>query len=588
MSEVLPTSAPIDCPRPPLQITALAASERSRLGDLLLIFVFCLLMHVPWLGVTPLAGTEAHRVFPAREMLHSGYWAVPMLYGKPYATKPPLHHWLIAFAEWVSGQGNVFVWRLPSAVVGAVLSVVLCWFAARWFGRTAGMIAGLSSAGMVTLWGQWQVADIDSTNTLASALAALCLIELLIARPKRVWPWVLAAGLALAATLMVKGPGGIPIILAAWILGVIAACLRPVPDSQAEELRFRSTSPTTVGVMRLKSCLDTVAAFVMPLVIGSATFAAYAWWAYVSLHRQGFGADLAGVKEGSEHLIHLPTLQMLGKSLLVMPTQLFLFALPVSLALPLLLVRKIREGWNSRERRLMAALAASVLISWGICVLGALDNPRYGYVTLPPLCVLAGAVAMAAARNRPAADWLRAILIVTAAALSLAAAGLAWAAWRLPHFQSVLVASVFLAVATATGTIVRLRSSWRAAWGFVPLLVFAVIPFSLQRAYDRTRSSGFQTALILRQRVGDGASIAAGGAVTSKPETFYYADARVNFFTAGHFLPANVPPGTWVILDKQEHDRWLRSPGVRLDQDKWLCRNGTTDYYLAWYASRSR
>src|SRR5579864_6930781 len=89
----------------------------------LLVFLLSLAMHLPFLGITPIAGTEGHRIFPAHEMVRSGWWAVPVLFGRPFLTKPPLHMWLIAISEWVTGHGNVFVWRLPSALTGAVLCV---------------------------------------------------------------------------------------------------------------------------------------------------------------------------------------------------------------------------------------------------------------------------------------------------------------------------------------------------------------------------------------------------------------------------------------------------------------------------------
>ncbi len=389
--------------------------ERSSLRDSLLIALLCLVMHVPWLGLTPLAGTEAHRIFPAREMLRSGNWLVPMLYGQPYATKPPLHHWLIATAELISGHGNVFVWRLPSALDGAVLSFALCWFAGRWFGRTAGIISGLCGVGMIALWGQWQVADIDSTNTLFSALAALCGVELLVARPRVRWPWVIASSLAIAASLMTKGPGSAPIILGVWLWVAIATAISRIgPNDDKNPLASDNDSALARG-----------SAFFFPLLIGALIFVVYLCAAKHSLELQGFGADMRGVREAEDHL-RFPTAAKFLHSLLVMPTQLFLFSLPASLALPLALDQEIRQIWNRQSRRIATALTASVVLGWAICALSALDNPRYGYVTLPLLCPVAGAVAVAAARTRRGSNWLRGASAFTAIAFVIAAAGLAW------------------------------------------------------------------------------------------------------------------------------------------------------------------
>ncbi len=546
--------------------------ERASLRNSLFIALLCLCMHVPWLGLTKLAGTEAHRIFPAREMLQSGHWLVPMLFGKPFATKPPLHHWLIAAAEAISGRGNVFVWRLPSALDGAILAFALCWFAGRWFGRTAGIISGLCSVGMIALWGQWQVADIDSTDTLFAALAALCGIELLVARPRLQWPWVIAGGLAIAATLMTKGPGGAPIILGVWIWVAIAAELD----------RRGSHDDEGVFASGAKSTPSRATAYVLPLIIGAVIFAIYLRAAHHSLVNRGFGADLSGLQEAQDRII--PTFADFLRSWFEMPAQLFLFSLPVSLAIPLALNDGIRRHGGRERDRIAIALAGSVLLGWVFCVLTGQINPRYGYVTLPLLCPLAGVVAVASVATRRGSDWIRGTIAFSAIAFVVAAVGLAWNARHFYHEGLLLIVSVVLAAATTVWIVLRLNAGWRTAWWFIPLMVFVVIPFSLQRAGARNLTSGFQTGRVLRQLVGAGASVAASGEVTSKPETFYYADVRVNYFPRLQFTPTNVPAGTWVILDSYERKKWNQQAGLRLEHEKWLCRNGMTDYYLSWYA----
>ena len=76
------------------------ATERfsPRFTDAIIIFALSLAMHVPWLAFTPIAGTEGHRIFPAHEMVKSGWWSVPIHFGRPLLSKPPLHLWLIALS----------------------------------------------------------------------------------------------------------------------------------------------------------------------------------------------------------------------------------------------------------------------------------------------------------------------------------------------------------------------------------------------------------------------------------------------------------------------------------------------------------
>ncbi len=141
---------------------------------------------------------------------------------------------------------------------------------------------------------------------------------------------------------------------------------------------------------------------------------------------------------------------------------------------------------------------------------------------------------------------------------------------------------------TAGLILLHLKAGWRWAWWFAPLMVFSVIPFSLQRADVRTQTSGLQTARVLRNLVGAHAIVAASSEVTSKPETFYYSGVDVNFFPTSQFNPTKVPAGTWIILDTYELKRWSPQRGILLQQQKWLCRNGKTDFYLAWYAGIAR
>ena len=207
-----------------------------------LMFVLCLLMNLPFLTLTPLAGTEGHRSLSGHGMVRSGQWLVPMLCGRPYLAKPPLHYWLIATSEsllrpggaGVAGPADLFAWRLPSAVNGGILAAVVCLFAWRWFGRAGGWVAGGCAVGMVALWGEHQVADLDSTNNLVSTLAALATVELLFAGPRRPGRWLLGSALAVAATLMTKGPAGFAILAGVWLWAAAAA----VYEGEAPPARF--------------------------------------------------------------------------------------------------------------------------------------------------------------------------------------------------------------------------------------------------------------------------------------------------------------------------------------------------------------
>ena len=138
---------------------------------------------------------------------------------------------------------------------GALLNVCLYRFGARWFGRIGGIVSGLCGLGLLCLWGQARTADVDATNQLACSVAALCMIELYFGHPARIWAWIAGAGVALGATLMSKGPAGLP-----FILGVIIWAF--VPRAR----RGASARP----LLRSGSLWG-------PLIIGIALFGAIPW-----------------------------------------------------------------------------------------------------------------------------------------------------------------------------------------------------------------------------------------------------------------------------------------------------------------------
>src|SRR5206468_426184 len=130
-------------------------------------------------GVAPLAGTEPLRALVAHQMVQrGGDWMIPRIYGELYLRKPPLQYWIIAAFEKLFGVGNEFVWRLPSALGSALLAVFLAWWAGRWFGPRARLVAGFACLGILALWAQDRGGDIDALNTAASVVSACCILEL--------------------------------------------------------------------------------------------------------------------------------------------------------------------------------------------------------------------------------------------------------------------------------------------------------------------------------------------------------------------------------------------------------------------------
>jgi 4-amino-4-deoxy-L-arabinose transferase-like glycosyltransferase len=136
----------------------------------------------------------------AREMLASGDWLVPRLFGVPYLEKPPLFFWLTAASCGLVGVDELGA-RLVSALAAAAGVVITGLFARRFFGRRAGVLAAavLATSGLYFV-----LARVVITDMLFSVLIAGALMSWFLAKTEKCsfLPfWLLAAG----ATLT-KGP----------------------------------------------------------------------------------------------------------------------------------------------------------------------------------------------------------------------------------------------------------------------------------------------------------------------------------------------------------------------------------------------
>ena len=162
---------------------------------------------------------EAFYAQAGREMVESGDWVTPRYNRQHRFEKPVLFYWLVALAYLAAGAGELAA-RLPSALAG--LGLVLAAFACarRWYDDRTAVLAGAITA---TSFGYVVVAR-QALPDLALAFfitaATWAAFEALVVpgradRPRR--GWLAAAGAALAAAFLTKGPVGV--VLPALIVG---------------------------------------------------------------------------------------------------------------------------------------------------------------------------------------------------------------------------------------------------------------------------------------------------------------------------------------------------------------------------------
>lgn len=99
-------------------------------GSLLTTILVCLCIVLPWISVHdhPLYPPDEGRyAATSRNMLDSGNWLVPTLYGEPHVTKPPLVYWLQAAGLRALGPTELAV-RWPGLVAASLIMLLTLWF----------------------------------------------------------------------------------------------------------------------------------------------------------------------------------------------------------------------------------------------------------------------------------------------------------------------------------------------------------------------------------------------------------------------------------------------------------------------------
>src|SRR5262245_39636018 len=181
--------------------------QRPRQGPIiLLVLAWCAVLF--FFGITrgELWRTESLRAIIAAEMLDSGNWLVPRLYGQPLFTKPPGMYAAIALVSWPVGEVRAWTARLPSALAAMATVFLFYGYIGRQLGRRAGFIAALILPLSVVWLDKAPSAEIDMLQLFwvsAAILAFLRALESEEEGPGRLSWWLLSL-LCVAGGLLTK------------------------------------------------------------------------------------------------------------------------------------------------------------------------------------------------------------------------------------------------------------------------------------------------------------------------------------------------------------------------------------------------
>jgi 4-amino-4-deoxy-L-arabinose transferase-like glycosyltransferase len=124
--------------------------ERLRRGDAALLTLFCVLLFgYSLVGGRPLSMHEAVLPQTSREMYADHDWVIPKNGGRPWLENPPLPQWItVGVASLIGRCDEVWIVRIPPAIMGTLSVLLVAWMASVWFGRVQGMLSGLILATM--------------------------------------------------------------------------------------------------------------------------------------------------------------------------------------------------------------------------------------------------------------------------------------------------------------------------------------------------------------------------------------------------------------------------------------------------------
>lgn len=183
-----------------------APQKFSHTRVLVLLIVLWAVAYLPQLGARSLRLEEGRRATPAREMLATGDWVVPRLYGDVYLNKPPLYFWLVAATGAVTGSVDEFAVRFPAAL-GVLLAALAIYIGApRSFNHAARILAALFALATLIMLIKGPLGEIESFFVFLLIATTLSIWHAIENRSLTLW---LLAGLFMGAANLTKGPVGL-------------------------------------------------------------------------------------------------------------------------------------------------------------------------------------------------------------------------------------------------------------------------------------------------------------------------------------------------------------------------------------------
>ena len=189
----------------------------ARIGWAILILATLYVCYFSHLGAIGFVGPDEPRyAWIARDMLETGDWVTPRLYGKPWFEKPPLFYWGAAVSFKLFGVSEAAA-RLPSAISALLATLALAWLALRLYGAETARWLLLLLPTTVGMIGFSHAAATDMPFSGMLTIAMVCAAVVLgLTRnentpilPRTPWLALVLFGFFLGLAVLAKGPAGI-------------------------------------------------------------------------------------------------------------------------------------------------------------------------------------------------------------------------------------------------------------------------------------------------------------------------------------------------------------------------------------------
>jgi len=176
------------------------------LKGILIIFVFSLLLNLPYIHVREFQGAEGRRVVIARNMIETGEWIVPYVEGRVYLNKPPLFNWLLAVVFKIGGTISETSARMLSVISAFLCAVSLSLFWRRTFDikNLRFILPGLIFLTFTDVMDKAVRAEIDMTFTFFMTLSLILWFYYFEVRKKEFAAWLISLSFV-SVSILTKG-----------------------------------------------------------------------------------------------------------------------------------------------------------------------------------------------------------------------------------------------------------------------------------------------------------------------------------------------------------------------------------------------